>query len=188
MTQQDTPAEGFSLIEVLVAVLVLGVAVAGAAGLFTVAVASTRTARVQTTATLLALDKLERLRGLAWTYEASGARVSDLSSDVSRDPPAPAGAGLSASPADALDRNTSGYVDYLDGSGQWVGTGVSPPPGAVFLRRWSIQPLPVDGEDSLILHVLVAPVAGATLGTMSGRRVRVRGDALLASVRTRVGG
>ncbi len=180
---------GFSLIEVMVAILVLAGAAAGAAALFAVAGASTKVARVQTSATLFARDKLDRLRGLQWTFDASGAAVSDTTTDVSREPPTGGGPGLRASPPDTLERNISGYADYLDESGRWMGGGAQPPPGAVFLRRWNIQPLPGDAQDTLILQVLVAPVAAPRASVAPpGQHVRVPGDVLLVSAKTRVGG
>ncbi len=55
-------ALGFSLVEVLVAVGVVSVLVAGAAGLLTGASGAIRTGRASTTATLLAMQKVEQLR------------------------------------------------------------------------------------------------------------------------------
>ena len=118
--------EGFSLLEVLIAVVVLSTTAAGLAGLFTIAAVSTRMARSQTLAMLLASDKLEQLRGLTWSFDASGAPVSDTTSDVSTQPMTNVGQGLRASPPDSLQRNTAGCVDYLDQTGRWVGTGPQP--------------------------------------------------------------
>ncbi len=186
MRAAEQTESGFSLIEVLVATLVLAAAAAGAAGLCWVATASVRTARVETTAALLAIDKLERLRGLSWFFDGVGGPVSDLSTDLTRDPVTAGGVGLTPSPPDALERNRAGYVDFLDEAGRWVAGGTEPPPAAVYVRRWSIQPLPGDAGDTLVLQVLVAPVAAARVGGGPGR-TRVPGDVLLASVRTRKG-
>lgn len=55
-------AQGFTLVEVLVAVGLVSVLVAGAAGLLTSASGAIRAGRVSTTATFLAMQKVEQLR------------------------------------------------------------------------------------------------------------------------------
>ena len=181
MSEPRASEAGFSLLEVLVAIVVLSTVAAGLAGLFALAAMATRSARSQTLATLIAMDKIEQLRGLMWSFDANGAAVSDTTSDLSTRPTASAGQGLRPSPPDSLQRNTIGYVDYLDDAGQWTGTGAQPAPGAVFIRRWNIQPLPADPVNTLIFQVLVRTVAGGA-GGAGGRRP---GDAMLTSVRTR---
>ena len=178
---------GFSLLEVLIAVVVLATTAAGLAGLFTIAAVSSRMARSQTLAMLLATDKLEQLRGLTWSFDANGAPVSDTTSDVSTQPMTSFGQGLSASPPDSLQRNTAGYVDYLDQTGRWVGTGPQPVTAAVYLRRWSIQRLPDDPQNTLVLQVIVTPVAGGASAVHGFGAVRRPADGLLTSVRTRKG-
>lgn len=176
---------GFTLIEVIVAIVVLATAAIGAAGLFGIALHSTRVARTQTWTAMLAADKLEQLRTLAWTTDEAGAAVSDTSADVSTDPATNGGPGLRISPEDALERNIAGYVDYLDSSGRWVGNGSGAPPEAVYVRRWSIQPLPDDPADTRILQVLVTSAGRPTAAAGAGVRVRGPGGASLVSLRTR---
>ena len=120
-------ARGFSLLEVLVATSVLGVALAALAQLFAVAIHLNARARSMTFAVLLAEQKVEEL-------------VAD--------------AGLGPSPAGALDRNTPGYCDYVDRNGHSLGGDTAPPPGAVYLRRWSIETLPVHPDTTFVLQVL----------------------------------
>ena len=187
MSESHDAEEGFSLLEVLIAVVVLSTTAAGLAGLFTIAAVSTRMARSQTLAMLLASDKLEQLRGLTWSFDASGAPVSDTTSDVSTQPMTNVGQGLRASPPDSLQRNTAGYVDYLDQTGRWVGTGPQPVTGAVYIRRWNIQPLPDDPANTLVLQVLVTPVAGGSSALPRHGAVRRPADGLITSVRTRKG-
>jgi type II secretory pathway pseudopilin PulG len=62
---------------------------------------------------------------------------------------------LRALPWDAL---TSGDdVDYLDPGGGLLGEGGARPPGAVYVRRWSVQP--VGGAEGLALQVRVNEAA-----------------------------
>jgi prepilin-type N-terminal cleavage/methylation domain-containing protein len=56
-------SEGFTLIEVLVALVIVSVLVVGAAGLLNTASQSVRSSRLGTAATLLAVQKVEQLEG-----------------------------------------------------------------------------------------------------------------------------
>ena len=180
---------GFSLIEVLVAMLILAPAAIGAAGLVTIAARAVRDARMESTAVVLASQKLEQLRTLEWNADDSGSGgspASDRTTDLTRDPAVGGGRGLSASPAGALATNVAGFVDYLDGAGAWVGTGPMPPPRAVFIRRWAVTPLPADPADALVLQVLVTNVTrDASVQRGPGLRDRLGGEALVTTVRTR---
>lgn len=60
---------GFSLVEVLVANVILAVGVLSVAQLFTVAIASNITAARRTEAAILASQKLEELRAMPWGSE-----------------------------------------------------------------------------------------------------------------------
>ena len=115
---------------------------------------------------MLAAQKMEQLRSLRWTRTRTGTPAvsvpaSDLSTDLSSDPPTSAGRGLSPSPAGTLDSNVPPYVDYLDAAGVWVGRGASPPGTAVYVRRWAVQPLESDPDDILLLQVIVTTTAAA---------------------------
>jgi prepilin-type N-terminal cleavage/methylation domain-containing protein len=147
---------GFSLLEVLVAITILVVTLTTLAQLSTTAARTNITARRATVAALLAAQKMEQLRALTWGFDAAGNRSSDTTTDITIFPPRPnQGVGLSPSPPGALRQNTSGYCDYLDANGRWVGAGAFAPPTAVFARRWSVEPLPAS-PDSLVLQVIVA--------------------------------
>ncbi len=152
--------QGYALIEVLVACALLVAVAAGTAQAMSMVFRATLAARTRTAATVLAAQKLEQLRSVVWRSELVGAppqwvAVSDTSSDLSADPPGAGGIGLTRSPAGTLDSNVPPYVDHLDGSGRWVGSRDAPPPGAVYTRRWSIQPLPGDPDDTVVIQVLV---------------------------------
>jgi len=160
----------------------------GVAQLFAVAATTNFTAKGQTSATTLAEQKMEQLRALTWGFDPDGLGlpVSDTSTNLAVDPPRPTGGGLNPSPANSLEENTPGYVDYLDEHGVYVGTGPTPPQRAVFIRRWSVQPLPTNPNNTLVLQVLVTRVSiDSARRVTGGTRPRMAGDALLVSVKTR---
>jgi hypothetical protein len=178
---------GFTLIETLVAALLAATVVVNLAALGAIAIRTTSTARRQTSASLLATQKMEQLLALTWVSAGeAGVAVSDLTTDLSHDPPVTGGSGLAPSPHGALDGNISGYVDYLDEAGVWVGTGPAPPPRGVYVRRWSIEPMASDQNNLLVLQVFVTTVEAARR-QVAGSRVRQPGDAYVADVKVRVG-
>ncbi len=133
------------MVEVLVAMALVAVSAAGLADLFVLSSRVTHASRVETVETMAALGKMAELRSLTWAYDAggSGAPISDP--------------GLSISPASSLAVSAGGFADYLDASGAVIGSGVQPPPQGVYLRRWSIRPLPADGN-ALVLQVVATRV------------------------------
>jgi prepilin-type N-terminal cleavage/methylation domain-containing protein len=183
-------SRGFSLVEVLVSMGILTVVSLGVAQLFAVSAKSNHIARGQTSTTTMAEQKLEQLRSLTWGFdtEGQGLPVSDTTSNLSTDPATASGSGLNPSPSDSLQSNTTGYVDFLDSHGAFLSTGTTTPADAVFIRRWSIQPLPTNPNNTLILQVFVTPVANDRArqnGSTQGELQRMPGDALLVSVKTR---
>jgi type II secretory pathway pseudopilin PulG len=186
--ERSSSSSGFSLVEVLISMGILTAVSLGVAQLFAVSTRANFVARGQTSTTAMAEQKMEQLRALTWGFDTDGQGlpVTDTSTNLSVDPPAPTGAGLNPSPVDSLEENTAGYVDFLDPHGTYVGTGMAPPPTAAFIRRWSIRPLPTNPNNTLVLQVLVTPVAneGARIAG-PGTRERMFGDAMLVSVKTR---
>ncbi len=182
---------GFTLAEVAVSTGLMAVAAIGVAQLFAVAVNANLASRGQTSSAVLAVQKMEQLRSLTWGYAegpsgAVGAAITDLTTNLTIDPPAAGGAGLSPSPANSLDQNTAGYVDYVDALGNWVGTGGTPPPGTVYVRRWSIEPLPTNPNDTLVLQVRVIPARREARRTNgSAARSKLEDETILVSVKTR---
>ena len=167
---------GITLLEVVIAMALIAVAVTGVAGLASVARQSSVTARSQTSATLLATQKMEQLLALTWRIDLPGTGLpeSDTSTDVSYDPPRSGGAGLDPSPVGTLEADTPGYADYLDGGGRWLGRGATPPAGAVYRRRWNIQASPLN-PDARVIQVLVTPV----------HRPAAAGEIVLTAIKTR---
>jgi len=132
--------KGFSLVEVLVAMALVATSALGLAELFSLASRVTQESRIDTTATFAAETKMAELRALTLAWDAEGAPLTSL--------------GLGWSPAAALTANVDGYVDYVDGTGAVVGSGVQPPPAGVYQRRWSIQPLAADPANAVVLQVV----------------------------------
>ncbi|MEO6212118.1 MAG: prepilin-type N-terminal cleavage/methylation domain-containing protein [Vicinamibacterales bacterium] len=181
-------SRGFSLVEVLISMGLLTVVSLGVAQVFAISTRANQVAKGQTSTTVLAEQKMEQLRGLTWGFDTlgQGLPVSDTSTSLSVYPPTATGAGLNPSPVDTLDQNRAGHVDFLDAHGTYVGTGTTVPVSASYIRRWSIQPLPTNPNNTLILQVLVTPVSNEA-GRVSGPgpRQRMAGDAVLVSIKTR---
>jgi hypothetical protein len=153
---------GASLIEALTAAAVVIAISTGVALLLVRSFGAIRDAGSQSAAVLIAQEKLEQLGGLEWRFDASGISRSDLTSDLSVDPPGGSGSGLQPSPADALDRNVPGFADFVGPDGHWRGRGSTPVPGTAFVRRWSVVPYPRDPADTIVLTVVVLPVVDAS--------------------------
>ncbi len=147
---------GFSLIEVLVATIVLAVALVSLAQLFALSTRTNMGARDTTYTAVLAQQKLEELRSLTWGFDIQGLPISDTTTNTAVSPETPnGGTGLSPSPAGSIRANTDGYVDYVDQSGNKLGGGTNPPAGTVYVRRWSVEALPTNPNNTLVLQVLV---------------------------------
>ena len=171
--------------------VILTVALVSLAQLFALSTRSNFSSRSNTYAAMLAQQKMEQLRGLTWGYDILGLPVSDYTSDTSASlalagcPTSAGGAntGLSPSPWGTLQQNTPGWVDYVDQNGCIV-SGATATAAAVFTRRWSVEPLPSNPNNTLILQVLVSRRSerGAADG---GNVTRLPEEARLMSVKTR---
>ena len=135
---------GFSLIEVMVASAILGGAVLSVAQLMATATSATADARRVSEATLLAWQKIDELRSLAFAFDDAGGSVTD-----------PA---LGPSPVGTLTSDTDGYVERLD---------------AQYRRRWAIASA-AGNPDLLILRVRVVAIGRdhelASAATLRARR------------------
>ena len=161
--------QGFTLIEVVVAVAVLVTVLAGVAGVWSMTAASTRAAREQTVAMQLARDKIEQLDSLTWAVQTIGGidvLASDVTTNVSRQPATTDGGGTRASPPDSLGTSRATYVDYLDLRGRWLeaGPGPSPPAGARFVRRWWLAHTGAGSSEMLLFQVVVATLSADAMG------------------------
>jgi prepilin-type N-terminal cleavage/methylation domain-containing protein len=162
-TMQANEARGFSLVEVLVASGVLAAAVLSVAQLFVAATGATASARDTGEAAVLAWQKVEQLRSLAFGSDDAGVPITDTTTDTAAAPERPVGgSGLRASPAGVLVRDVPGHVDFLDAWAQSLGGGgaggAQPPPGTRYRRRWAVEPVggPVPGL--LLIRVRVVGV------------------------------
>jgi prepilin-type N-terminal cleavage/methylation domain-containing protein len=179
---------GFSLVETLVATTIMSVALASLAQLFLISTKSNQSARLTSVASVLAQQKMEQLRGLTWGFDTIGLPLSDNTSDLTVVPERPTGGpGLTPSPDGALRHNVDGYCDYLDASGQSLGGGTNPPPDTVYIRRWSVEPLPTNPNNTLILQVMVTRWRSRGLADIeeAGGGRRLPDEARIISVKTR---
>lgn len=162
-------------------------AVASLGQMFAIAVADNTSSRTGTFVAVLAEQKMEQLRGLTWGFDNIGLPISDTSSNTAlATQAATGGPGLSPSPADALRQNIDGYVDYLDQFGRIIGGGAAVPSNAVYIRRWSVEPLPTNPNNTLVLQVVVTRSRNrGTADTEEGSTRRLRDEARLMSVKTR---
>lgn len=151
---------GFSLIEVLVATVVLTSGVVGLAHLFSLATLTNVAARSTTFTSVLAQQKLEELRSIAWDQ-------------------------LAVSPPGALVANTGGFVDHLDEHGRLVNAGVNPPPSALYTRRWSIAPVNHPSRPLLLIQVAVTHRRDGERANAPDQR-RLVNEARLMTLRGRV--
>ncbi len=79
-----------------------------------------------------------------------------------------------------------GYVDYVDGFGRIIGGGSTVPAQAVYVRRWSVEPLPTNPNNTVILQVLVTRSRDrGTADSDEGSTRRLRDEARLMTVKTR---
>jgi prepilin-type N-terminal cleavage/methylation domain-containing protein len=181
-------SRGFSLIEVVVAIGLLTAVSLGVAQLFAASTRSNLVARGNTITTALAEQKMEQIRSLTWGFDQDGLGlpVTDTTTNLSVWPLAQNGPGLNPSPTDSLEANKTGYFDYVDAHGNWVGNGATAPGSAVYVRRWCIVPLPTNPNNTLVIQVLVSPLANEIARKETDfTRTRMAGDALLISVKTR---
>ena len=152
---RNRSSDGFTLIETLVAVALLAGLAAGLARVVVVASRAVRIGAADSVATFAATQKLEELRSLEWSFDSrTGARVTDTTTDLAQPGSRGGGVGLRPSPAGAMEAALPGYVDYLDASGAWIGTGAEPQPGTVYVRRWAVA-THESNQDLLVLQVAV---------------------------------
>jgi prepilin-type N-terminal cleavage/methylation domain-containing protein len=189
---QFSDESGFSLAEVLVATIILAVGLMAVAQMFGASTMANASARANTFTVLLAEQKMEELRALSWGFDTVNLPLSDETTDTTNvgalagcsTSGSGRGTGLSPSPSGTLAANTDGWVDYLDQNGCVLSGGGSAPDGTIYTRRWSVEPLPTNPNNTLILQVLVT--RRSNRGDGNDPSVARRPDeARLMSVKTR---
>lgn len=164
---------------------ILATSLIALAHLFALATTQNLASRRATSATILAQEKMEQLRSLAWGFDQLNLPISDYQSNTAVDPPTPTGGGgLAPSIGDTLSANVVGFVDYIDSNGRQLGGGALPPPGTAFVRRWSVEPLPTNPNNTLVLQVLTFEMNDRP-NSSGNAGVRRPDEARLTSVKTR---
>lgn len=176
---------GFSLLETLVATLLLASGLLATAQMFALATTGNIAAQRSTYTATLAQEKMEQLRGLTWGFDAVGLPIQDYTTNISVAPPTNNGLGLQPSPNNALSANVAGYVDYVDRTGNSLGGGPFAPVNTVYVRRWSVEPLPTNPNNTLILQVMVFALRDRADDGQGAVLDRVRDETRLVSVKTR---
>jgi hypothetical protein len=179
-------AAGFSLLEVVVATCIMAGALVLLGQMLGVSVTNNQTARRITYSTVLAEQKMEQLRALSWGVDSLGLPVSDTNTNTALPVESPTGGtGLSSSPSGTLTRNTDGWVDYLDRFGNVLGGGSSLRSKTAYIRRWAIEALPANPDNTLVIHVLVTARYDRGVADAPGSTLLWPDEARLFSVKTR---
>lgn len=146
-------ARGCTLVEVLIALVLISVVFVGLAQLLIAAMAQVRDARHRSVAAWLAAAKLEQLQALTWSVrfvEGVPVMLQDEVTDLRVEPAGVTGRGT---------REVVGEVDYLDARGMCVGGAGRPPPSASYERRWSVVRRGHGASELLLFEVAVADLS-----------------------------
>jgi type II secretory pathway pseudopilin PulG len=157
---------GMTLIEVCIAMLVVGAAAVVSAQLCGITLRMTTASRLQSSAAYIAARKVEELRAGGW--QVAGSAYS-----------------LTPSPSSSLALNTAGFVEYFDRDGRSLGPGAAPPPAAVFICRWFVDTHVWDPSGMRVIRVLATPVVRAAQAAPVLPRRRLADEALVTTVLTR---
>ena len=151
MTQGIHDERGFTLAEVLVAMVLLAGTLSALAALIVLAVRVAAGAHEQTTTAVLAAQKIEELRAaLAGTVPAAGG---------------------------SLGTSLPGYGDWLDNTGQPA----LAPASAVYVRRWMVGPAPAAPGVGVIQVLVSTVSRDRVVTAAGGTRLRHPHEALLVT-------
>lgn len=177
---------GFSIIETIFATGILATAVVALAQMFVISVKNNQNSRTGSYAVTLAQQKMEQLRGLTYGFDTIGLPLTDTTTNTAAAVEVPTGGtGLTPSPANTMNANTNGYVDYIDQFGKSLGGGQTAPLYTVYIRRWSIDPLPTNPNNTLVIQVMVTRETNRGLADQAGSTDRLKDEARIMSIKTR---
>ena len=157
--QNAHTARGFTLVEALLASVLVSGALVTLAHIVSTGVSQTSALRRTLASATLAQSKLEELRALTWRFAIDGARISS--------------AALGPSPLDSLTTDAAGWVEALDR----FGAPAARDRPETYRRRWSIAALSPLDTDTLVLRVCVFPSGNAAAAAAA--------DACVAALLTR---
>jgi type II secretory pathway pseudopilin PulG len=151
---------GMSLLETMIALVILIIATVGILTLGMVATGTTENqGHLAARTSEYAQDKLEQLISLAWT---------DTTSDTTVLPIGTSGTGLSVGGSSDPSSPTTGYVDYLDNSGNLltITSGVAPS-NWFYIRVWQIS-IPDSTNYPNLKQITVTAKVKAQVGAPQG--------------------
>lgn len=128
---------GFSLIETLVATVILITALAGVAQLLILSAQWSRTAAGANGAILAAQEKLEELRGAPFGYDETGEPLTDPALEIS--------------PDSSLKEDIDPFDDWLNAANEVT----DDPDDVVLSRRWRVSALGDGVPDAVVIEVCV---------------------------------
>jgi len=177
---------GFSLVETIFATGILATSVVALAQMFAISVNNNHNARTGSYAVTLAEQKMEQLRGLTYGFDGIGLPITDNATDTTQPTETPTGGtGLTPSPSGTMVHSTNGYVDYVDQFGNILGGGEAIRDKTVYIRRWSIEPLPTNPNNTLVIQVMVTRERTRGLADQTNSTARLKDEARIVSVKTR---
>jgi hypothetical protein len=151
---------GMSLLETMIAIAILMVATIGIMTMGMIATGTTENQGHLTARTAeYAQDKLEQLISLAW---------SDSASDTTVMPIGTGGTGLSTGGSSDPTAPATGYVDYLDTSGNLLTyTGGTPPSNWFYIRVWQVS-IPDATNNPNVKQITVTAKVKSLVGAPQG--------------------
>jgi type II secretory pathway pseudopilin PulG len=161
---------GFSLVETLVATTMLALALTALAELLVISVRNNAVAKNGTFTSILASQKMEQLRGLTYGFDVLGLPISDTTTDTPKCGGRDRRTGLAHRRATRCARHRQVNKHYQISTtsstvARWF-------PITPRHRRWMVEPLPTNPNNTIIIRCSCAPARSRrrNLGSVSGRR------------------
>ena len=125
---------GISLIETMIALGILLIVSVGILAMTALSITTTENqGHLAARTAEYAQDKMEQLLSLSFTDTQTDTSVASFVADSSAGSP-----GLAAGGSVTYGSGASGYIDYLDASGNPLGGGTTAPSGWYYVRMWKI--------------------------------------------------